>query len=154
MSAALRLLVLLAGFALTGYVGAALVASSHWLAVVVWFVAAALAHDLLLVPSYALLDRLAGLVPWRPRVAWRNHLRVPAALSALLLLVWAPLVLRLSAAPYAADTTQSADVYLTRWLDITGALFAVSALAFGLRWLLPERDQHDLQHDAERDLGG
>jgi hypothetical protein len=94
-------------------------------------VGAALLHDLALVPLYALGDRAvqAALRSGRPRPLPRtavNHVRVPAFVSLLLLLVYWPLVLR-HASPYPSATALSIDVYLGRWLLITAVLFAASA---------------------------
>ena len=61
-------------------------------------------------------------------MAWINYLRVPAALSGLLLLVWFPLILRLRTR-YHASTTLSASPFLWHWLAVTGVLF----LAVGRR---------------------
>ncbi len=132
----LHLLSLLACFGLAGYAAAQLV-SARPLSVAVWFLGAVIGHDLLLVPLYALADRSAVAVilhraPGLPAVAWINYVRVPAALSGLLLLVWFPLILRLTAA-YHASTTLSPDPYLWHWLAVTGALFLLSAVAFAVR---------------------
>ena len=132
----LHLLALLACFGLAGYAAARLV-SSRPLAVVVWFAGAAVGHDLVLVPLYSLADRSALAVlrhraPQLPAAPWINYVRVPAALSGLLLLVWFPLILRLRS-PYHASTTLSADPYLWHWLAVTGTLFLLSAVAFALR---------------------
>ena len=132
----LHLLSLLACFGLAGYAAAQLV-SSRPLGLAVWFLGAVIGHDLLLVPLYSLADRSAVAVirhraPGLPAVAWINYVRVPAALSGLLLLVWFPLILRLTAA-YHASTTLSADPYLWHWLAVTGALFLLSAVAFAVR---------------------
>ncbi|MFB7509462.1 hypothetical protein [Streptomyces broussonetiae] len=135
-SGPLHLLVLIASFALTGYAMVRLFAVQP-LAVALWFVGAAILHDLILLPLYSLAD-LSALSVLRHRsaggrtVPWINHLRVPAFLSGLLLLVWFPLVFRM-AARYSGDTGLSDTVYLGRWLAITGALFAASAAAFALR---------------------
>ncbi|MFI9802979.1 hypothetical protein ACIHEJ_01135 [Streptomyces sp. NPDC052301] len=135
-SGPLHLLVLIASFALTGYAMVRLFAVQPW-EVAIWFVGAAVLHDLILLPLYSLAD-LSALSVLRhrtsdgPTVPWINHLRVPAFLSGLLLLVWFPLVFRL-AAPYPGDTGLSDSVYLGRWLAITGVLFAGSAVAFALR---------------------
>ncbi|MFX5464793.1 hypothetical protein ABTD44_20685, partial [Acinetobacter baumannii] len=66
--------------------------------IITWFVALILAHDLVLVPLYSLIPRLLARTPARgPGPARyhraRLHLRIPALLSALLLLVWSPLIL-------------------------------------------------------------
>ena len=132
----LHLLALLGCFALAGYAAARLVPSRP-LGVAVWFLGAAVAHDLLLVPLYSLADRSATAAirhraPPLPAIAWINYLRVPAALSGLLLLVWFPLILRLHTR-YHASTTLSPDPYLGRWLAVTGVLFLLSAAAFALR---------------------
>ena len=132
----LHLLALLACFGLAGYAAARLV-SSQPLAVAVWFLGAVIGHDLLLMPLYSLADRSAMAAirhrePQLPATPWINYVRVPAALSGLLLLVWFPLILRLQS-PYHASTTLSADPYVWHWLAVTGALFLLSAVAFALR---------------------
>ncbi|MGO9783305.1 MAG: hypothetical protein ACLPKE_01865 [Streptosporangiaceae bacterium] len=132
----LHLLALLAGFALAGYAALQLVPSRP-LGVAVWFVGAVIGHDLLLVPLYSLADRSALAVirhraPGLPAVGWINYVRVPAALSGLLLLVWFPLILRLTTA-YQASTTLSPAPYLWHWLAVTGTLFLLSAAAFAVR---------------------
>ena len=63
---------------------------------------------------------------------WINYLRVPAALSGLLLLIWFPLIFRLPTR-FPATTTLSLDPYLWHWLAVTGALFLLSAAALALR---------------------
>ncbi|MGW3206402.1 hypothetical protein [Streptomyces sp. NPDC001135] len=135
-SGPLHLLVLIASFALTGYATVRLFAVQPQ-EVAIWFVGAAVLHDLILLPLYSLAD-LSTLSVLRhravdgPMVPWINYLRVPAFLSCLLLLVWFPLVFRL-AAPYPGDTGLPDSVYVSRWLAITGVLFAGSAVAFAVR---------------------
>ncbi len=104
----------------------------------VWFVAGILAHDLVLLPLYSLLGAVAyrGLrvATGEPvRVTALNHLRVPALLSALSLLVWFPLILGLSETRYRADTGLTTGAYLGRWLVLTGTMFLISAVAFAVR---------------------
>jgi len=132
----LHLLALLGCFALAGY-AAALLVPSRPLGVAVWFGGAVVGHDLLLVPLYWLADRSAMAAighraPPLPAIGWINYLRVPAGLSALLLLVWFPLILRLHT-HYQASTTLSPDPFLWHWLAVTGALFLLSAAAFAIR---------------------
>jgi len=88
-------------------------------------------------PLYSLADRSAMAAirhraPQLPVTPWINYFRVPAALSALLLLVWFPLILRLKS-PYHASSALSADPYVWHWLAVTGALFGLSAVLFALR---------------------
>ncbi len=132
----LHLLAMLACFGLAGYAAARLIPSAP-LGVTAWFLGAVIGHDLLLMPLYTLADRSAMMAirhrePQLPAGPWINYLRVPAALSGLLLLVWFPLILRLSS-PYHASTTLSADPYVWHWLAVTGALFLLSAVAFAVR---------------------
>lgn len=117
-------------------------------AVAVWFVAAAVLHDLLLAPLYLLLDRSGrrrGAFP-----AWWNHVRVPAALSLLLLLVWFPEITRRSST-YPVVTALDASGYLGRWLAVSGALFALSALAFGAGRLRAARRRDRMPSSADGD---
>jgi fatty acid desaturase len=51
----------------------------------------------------------------------------------LLLLVWSPLILRLSDAAYHTASGLSAQPFLSRWLAVTAALFAISAATLMLR---------------------
>ncbi|MGW7082803.1 hypothetical protein ACWGH2_04775 [Streptomyces sp. NPDC054871] len=138
----LQLLVLLASFALAGYAGVRLL-EGDWLLIAVWFVGAALVHDLLFVPAYALADRALRAVAGRrgrgERVSggwasggwasggWVNFVRVPAFLSGLLLLVWFPLVAG-QVERYESATGLPAGVFLPRWLAVTALLFAGAAL--------------------------
>ena len=131
-----HLLALLACFALTGYAAAQVVQAGPWFAIALWFIGAALAHDFLLYPLYALADaalrgRARSGPP--PAVSWRNHLRLPAAGAGLLLLLWFPLVLGLPETTYTAATGRSTDPYLEHWLLVTGALFTGSALSYAYR---------------------
>jgi hypothetical protein len=152
-----HLLLMLACFALAGFAGTRLL-TGDTRGVVVWFVGAALLHDLVLVPLYSGSDLAAqtalghgtapaGSVPASdPTPAARandyiNYLRVPGYLSLLLLLVWYPLILRRSQ-PYEAYTALSLDVYLGRWLLISAVLFAVSAALLGVRAIRRYRRAH------------
>ncbi|MFF1360859.1 hypothetical protein [Streptomyces sp. NPDC058297] len=125
----LQLLLLAASFALAGYAGVRLL-ENDWFAVAVWFVGAALVHDLLLVPLYSLADRAAQKALGDRRRTAMGYLRVPAFLSGLLLLVWFPLITRAREEHYALVTGHSGDAFLPRWLLLTAALFAASALWF------------------------
>jgi hypothetical protein len=69
----------------------------------------------------------------RVRIAALNHLRAPALLSGLLLLVWFPLVADKGERSFMRVSGLSKDVYFERWLLITAVLFAGSALLFVLR---------------------
>ncbi|NJP50281.1 hypothetical protein HCJ93_09390 [Streptomyces sp. SBST2-5] len=125
------LLVLLCSFALCGYAGVRLL-EGDWLLVVLWFAGAAVLHDLVLAPLYLAADR-ALLATAGPRRRWVNHVRVPAVLSGLLLLVWFPLITGRVSERYVRVTALSADGYAARWLLLTAALFGGSALLYAVR---------------------
>ena len=67
-----------------------------------------------------------------PAGPWINYLRVPAALSGLLLLIWFPLIFRLPSR-FTTSTTLPLNPYLWHWLAVTGALFLLSATTLALR---------------------
>ncbi|WP_055490766.1 hypothetical protein [Streptomyces sp. TP-A0356] len=157
-SGPLHLLALICSFALTGYAMVRLFALRP-LDVAVWFVGAAILHDVILLPLYSLADLSAhSVVRHRigrlPTVPWINYLRVPTFLSGVLLLVWFPLILDL-AVPYEGDTRLPEGVYLGRWLAVTAILFGASALAFAVRLRRVHRaaradeERHPPDHGAE-----
>lgn len=133
----LHVLALLGCFGLAGYAATRLLVARP-VAVAVWFVGAAVAHDVVLFPLYAIADRSVTAAVLRhrrrrlPPGPWLNYLRVPAMLSGLLLLVWFPLILRMSPG-YHAATGFSTRPYLGRWLLISGLLFTASALALAVQ---------------------
>ncbi|HUB41960.1 MAG TPA: hypothetical protein VMA72_24195 [Streptosporangiaceae bacterium] len=132
----LHLLAMLGCFALAGYAAAELLPDDA-VGIPVWFVGAVIGHDLILMPLYTLADRSAMAVfrhrpPSLPAVPWINYLRVPTALSGMLLLIWFPLILRLPA-HFPVTTTLSLDPYLWHWLAVTGALYLLSAAVLALR---------------------
>ena len=141
-----HLLALLASFALAGYAVLAVASAGQWRGFALWFAAAIVAHDLLLFPVYSCADRMLRqlmrqLMRWRagggrsPRPAAPpvlNYLRVPAAFSLLLLLVWFPLILGLSSDRYQRASGLSAGPYLWRWLAVTGTAFAASAVWYAV----------------------
>jgi hypothetical protein len=132
-------LALLASFVVAGYAAFRLLAGNPT-GIGAWFIGSAVVHDLVLFPLYAGLDAaLVMLLRRRPELAtvagvwWLNYLRVPAAVSGLLLLVWSPLILRVSETAYHAASGLSAQPFLPRWLAVTAVLFAISAAILGVR---------------------
>ena len=84
-----------------------------------------------------LLPQTAPPGPFR-RASWRSPLRGPWLTSVLgaALLAGIPIVVLtglLSYVAYERATTLLQDVYLRRWLAISGALFAASALLYAVR---------------------
>lgn len=138
----LHLLTLIAGFALLAYVVATIKPVAlwnpgvWWQSIIVWFAAAIVAHDLVLFPIYAVLDRLLSRTADRlaPRgVPVLNHIRVPALGAGLTLLVFLPGIIKQGAATYVAATGQTQDPFLGRWLLLTAAMFGVSAGIYAVR---------------------
>lgn len=141
----LHLLLMAASFALAGYAGMRLLAGDAF-GVVVWFVGAALVHDLVLVPLYATADRLL-LRTLGPRRALVNFVRVPVFLSGLLLLMWWPLITR-HTTRYEPASGLSPDVFLGNWLLITAALCVLSALWLVVRTLRLRRSATKVRPSA------
>ncbi len=111
--------------------------TSDTIRILIWFLGAILAHDLVLLPLYSLLDRIASgtlharrdqVAPQVPR-AW-IYVRVPALLSGLLLIVFFPEALRLGNQTFRTASGLAQNVYLARLLLTCGALFALSGLAY------------------------
>ena len=121
----------LAAFGLAGFAVLQLFDARDAFRVLVWFVAAVVLHDFLLLPFYSALDRAAQAIGGRLRAV--NYLRVPAGLSALLLLVYFPLILQRSTDKLEQVSGAPAADYLGRWLLISGVLFAGSAVLFVAR---------------------
>jgi hypothetical protein len=133
----LHLLLVLCSFALTVYAGIRLL-DGDAVMVAVWFVGAALVHDLLVLPLYTVTDRAlqallrrspgGGHAQGRTRRARVNYVRVPAFISLVLLAVWYPLVLDRVERYSSYTGLDNAGIYWGRWLLITAVLFAVSAV--------------------------
>ncbi len=152
----LHLLCLPAGLAFAGYLVWTIIPAANSTRILIWVIGAAVAHDLLLWPIYTIADRSAQMIGRRGsparRVAWINHLRIPAVLSAVTLAVSFPLVLRHSEGTYRAATGLSEHPYLARWLLLTGAAFAVSAVIYGVRLARSARpgDRRPSRQDDQR----
>ena len=132
----LHLLTMLGCFALAGYATAELLPNNA-VGIPIWFVGAVIGHDVILMPMYTVADRSVMAVlrhrrPQLPAVPWINYLRIPVALSGLLLLIWFPLIVRLPGR-FTLTTTLSLDPFLWHWLAVTGALFLLSATALAVR---------------------
>jgi hypothetical protein len=148
-SSSLHLLTMVSGFALLGYLIFTAKPStlwtpegSWWKSMALWFAAAIIFHDLVLFPVYALADRLLG-VRLKRRQDWqvplRNHVRVPALGSGLMLLMFFPGILRRGATLYGEDTGLTQQPFMGRWLLLTAVLFAGSALSYAIRLTLAQR---------------
>jgi hypothetical protein len=134
----LHLLVSIACFALAGYAADKLQAGGDYIGILIWLAGAVIGHDLILFPVYAIADRSVMAIfrrrpPALPAVPWINYLRVPVVFSAILLMIWWPLIFQLPTQFTADHTDLPLSPYLGRWLAVTGALFLLSAVAYALR---------------------
>lgn len=140
-SSPLHLLAAIASFAVAGYAIFRVFDTPTALGFLVWFGLAIVAHDLVAFPLYSLLDLIAtrslgegsGGRDAQRAVPAINHLRIPALLSGMALLLFFPLILAIPADTYEGDTGVGIDVFLGRWLGICAALFLGSALLYAVR---------------------
>jgi len=99
---------------------------------------AIVAHDLVLLPLYSLAERIAARLtratatPARAGALALNHVRVPVMIAGLLFLLFFPSILGRNEG-YTAASGLDSDVYLGRWLALTGALFVLSGLLYAVR---------------------
>jgi len=121
--------------------------------IIIWALGSVIAFEWILLPLAWVLDRIA-LGPRTPRTprtprplgaprpagasrtlpgpANRAYVRVPALLSALLLIVFAPLIFRAETPDFEATSGIAPPDYLARWLLATAAMFVISAVAYAL----------------------
>jgi hypothetical protein len=111
--------------------------------VLIWLGAAAVLHDLVLLPLYSLLDRVSvgwlarrrtarsTALPPRP-VSPVPYIRIPAVLSGLLMLVFFPVIFGLGRHAEFVASGIPEHGYLARWLLVTGVMFALSGALFAV----------------------
>jgi hypothetical protein len=97
--------------------------------IAIWLVAAVVVHDLVALPLYSGADRAAQSV-LRGAV---NYVRIPAALSLLMLVVFWATIAGKGEGAYRATSGETFHGYATRWLLVTAALFAGAGLLYLLR---------------------
>jgi triacylglycerol esterase/lipase EstA (alpha/beta hydrolase family) len=138
-----QLPLLLVGFTVTGWIVARLSGEATAVRMAIWFVAAVVAHDLVLFPLAAAADRtlvavagIGGRLRPAVRRAIVNHVRVPALGAALLFLVYLPGILRLGGGAFTGATGLTQEPYLRRWLLVSAAMFAASGLLAAARLML------------------
>lgn len=135
----LHLIALIASFALAGYGLLRINDLDNTGRILIWIVALALFHDLIALPLYSLLSRIAHGATSRAiesramALHALNHIRIPVGLSLLLLAVYFPLILSVAPEAYNLTTGQDTDVYLGRWLLISAGLFLISGILYAIR---------------------
>jgi hypothetical protein len=140
-------LLLLAGcFAVAGWVALRLAGEASAGRILLWFLGAVIAHDLVLFPVYASVDRVLRRTLGRGRApSALNHVRVPALGAGLLFLIYLPGILGLGDGTYLAATGLAPRAMLGRWLAVSGTLFAGSALLYAARQLAGRAPQRRRQ---------
>ena len=112
------------------------VGSTDVKSLLIWFLAGALLHDLLFVPIYLGLDRVArrGVADHaQRRVRLINHIRYPGAISGVMFLTLFPLIIGRAKPNYVRLTGEQPPDWLGRWLLVTAVVFGISALAYAVR---------------------
>ena len=134
-----HLVLVVGGFAVTAWIVLRLAGEPTTGRMLLWFVGAAIAHDFVLFPVYALADRALRRAVYARRAGRRsrpsglNHVRFPVLASGLLFLVYLPGILRQGRDTYLAATGQDQRPYLTRWLLVSAAVFLLSGAWYALR---------------------
>lgn len=138
--ALVRLVLVLACFALVAYaVDLLLLDDPSLVSVLIWFAGALFLHDLVLFPLYAGGDRILALVlkvlP-RTRVPLVNHVRIPVLGAGLSLLMFLPGIIRQGTSTTVAASGLGQEPFRERWVYLTIALFAVSLVIWLVRTLV------------------
>lgn len=126
----------LAAFAIAAYALDRTVSNGSVKILAGWYLGLIVAHDLIFVPVYSGLDRMAlRRLPARREtgVPVINHVRAPAFISGLLLLIYAPLISGLAGPYYYSLSGHHLVHYLRNWLLLSVALFAGSGVIYALR---------------------
>ncbi|MBM7413339.1 MULTISPECIES: hypothetical protein [Nocardiaceae] len=123
-----------------------------WQSIAVWFIGAAILHDLVLYPLYSLADRATRPTRnWTVRqVSVRQHIRVPALGAALTLLVFFPGVLNTDDTAIVAATGLNRDPYLERWLWVVASMVVISAAVFLVRVVLSRGTPRAARTESEQ----
>lgn len=118
-----------------------------WQSIIVWFIAAAIVHDLVLFPAYATGDRvLTGVVKLIRRAGGRrgreplvpvlNFIRIPVLAAGLVTLIFLPGIIAQGKASYLRATGQTQEPFLQRWLLLCLAILVLGAIAYAVTVLV------------------
>lgn len=138
-ASALHLAAHLLGFAIVAFALDKIFSGGDVGELLLWYLGFAIAHDLIFVPAYTGLDRLFRAIiarlrlPTRSSVPVINHVRAPAVISGLLLIIYLPLISGRSEQGYFALAGHQLTDYGRNWLLVTALLFLGSALIYAAR---------------------
>ena len=152
----LHLLLILGSFVVVGYAlwllgfKALWNPDTWWQSIAVWFVGAALVHDLLLFPAYAAADRILVSVSnrrWRSargggRVRVINFVRVPLLACGLISLMFFPGIIEQSGGTYNRATGQTQEPFLDRWLILCSLILLLGLAAYLIARMVAGRRSH------------
>jgi hypothetical protein len=99
-----------------------------------WLVAAIVVHDFVILPAYSAADRA---------IRRNNYIRIPGAISLLLLVVFWGTIGERGERTYTGVSGRTYDGYAARWLLVTAGLFAASALLYLVRREAGAPRRHD-----------
>ncbi len=135
----LHLFAHLVGFAIVAFALDQIFSGGDVKELLVWYLGFAIAHDLIFVPAYTGMDRLfRAAIARLPRVARTappviNHVRAPVIISALLLILYFPLIFAQNDGWFLELSGHELTHYLRNWLLITVTLFLGSGLIYAAR---------------------
>jgi hypothetical protein len=134
----LHLLLHLAAFGISLFALQRIIVAGRAINFLAWFVGAAVLHDVVLLPIYSVLDHAAGRGVKLSRLRRRgvpviNHIRGPAVISGVLLLVYLPEIIGKSEHTYFNVSGHHLRNYLLTWLLSTAGLFLASGLIYAVR---------------------
>ena len=92
--------------------------------VATWLIAAVVVHDFVILPLYSGADRA---------IRHNNYIRIPGAISLLMLIVFWGTIAGRGERAYHAVSGRTYDGYVARWLLVSAALFAGSGLLYLVR---------------------
>lgn len=119
----------LALFGIVAYVLLQLIGMPGWVNLLVWLLAGALLLDLVLLPAYSAVDAVLRRV-LGSRV---NFVRVPLAISGLLLFMFFPLILGKGDGNLMFNGARQPQDYALAWLVISAGLLLAGAAAAARR---------------------
>jgi hypothetical protein len=105
---------------------------------VLWLAAGLVLHDFVFLPIYSVANRAIQVPLMRhgpARVPPLNYLRVPFVLSAVLMITFFPRILDRQPQNFENALGHPPPDYFIRWVWVTVALFAISAVLYGVAWV-------------------
>lgn len=126
-------------FAIVAFALDRIFSGGHVKVLLIWYLGLAIGHDLIFVPAYTGLDRVVRAttarlpLPTVRQVPLINHLRAPAVISALLLIIYFPLIAHRNDGWFFDVSGHQLTHYGRNWLLITALLFLGSGIIYSAR---------------------